>query len=113
MKKESVGTTFLTTRVWLVSAEPMVRIWSGDKGSGKKEKLTFIALFLCLDFYGQIFAFLPLDRGTFGPVVNKVAGIAHFILVVICFFEQGVLKELFGAFTEVECKLEAWLAVEI
>src|SRR5690349_15559609 len=99
-KNESVGTTFLTMRVWLVSAnvtrgrrQRKLRWTTRQVQLVPHAKLTLVALLLGLNPDGEVLALDPLDLGSDGVVVDKISLVSHFVLVVVGLLQLVVGEE--------------------
>merc|ERR1712230_236317 len=94
------------------------RLEEGEERVGRDDLLygpclvcVLVALLLCLDPYGEVFAGLPLDLASLGVVVHKVAERTDLLLVVVGLCQGLVVKELLGLVRKVKQQLEPWLVV--
>ncbi|KAI6755325.1 hypothetical protein HG531_004431 [Fusarium graminearum] len=82
LKKDSVGTVFLTIR----------------------SSRTLVSLLLALDTDGQVLTRRPVNLVTLGVVVDEVTTVAALVLVVVCLGDGGVAEEVVGSELEDEAE---------
>lgn len=70
--------------------------------SARERIPTFIPLLFDLELFGQVFVLLPLDFGTDRTVIDKIAGVSHFLLIEIRLVQDLILKVFVGAKMEAD-----------
>jgi hypothetical protein len=98
LKKDSVGTVRLTTRVCLVSFYELLACESHML----MLEPTLVALLLALDADGKVLTLLPVDLVTLGVVVDEISAVSVLVLVVVGLGDLLVREELVFLEDEVE-----------